>query len=45
MAPGLSKIGYSWLRGVDVMSAQMMFVKNSISMLIEVKVLGTDSFL
>lgn len=27
------------------MSTQMMFVKNSISMLMEVKVLGTDSFL
>lgn len=45
MAPGLSKIGFSWVGGVDVMSTQMMFVKNSISMLIEVNVLGTGSFL
>lgn len=45
MAPGLSKIGFSWAGGVDVMSTQMMFVKNSISLLMEVKVLGTDSFL
>lgn len=42
MAPGLSKIGFSWAGGVDVMSTQMMFVKNSISLLMEVKVLGTD---
>lgn len=45
VAPDLPKIGFSWVGGVDVMSTQMKFVKNSISMLIEVKVLGTDSFL